>query len=113
MVTDSRGAAPRWILAALVGVELAAVVALGTGGRPDPARLRRQREVAASLTGELRLTGLAFGSESGFTRQPALAVPSDALSTHPAALDTFPSGSVIPPPAHIVRVPGPAPLEAP
>jgi len=113
MVTDTGSAAPRWILTALVAVEIAAVAGLGVRGRADAARLHREQTVAATLTGELRLTGLAFGSESGFTRQPALAVPGDALSTHPAALDTFPSGSVIPPPAHIVRVPGPAPSEAP
>lgn len=107
MVIGRRNVVPRWVLGAVVAIELAATAGIGVSGRPERVRLRRERDAASKVVRELRLSGLALGTETGFVRQPALAVPSDALSVHPAALDRFPAGSLIPPPAHVARLPAP------
>lgn len=109
MVSDMLRERLRWVLTALLAAEIAATVAIGLSARAVVWSRGRPADSARSLTLELRLTGLALGTESGFARQPALAVPADALWTHPAALDPFPAGSVIPPPDHVRRwaaVPG-------
>jgi len=56
---------------------------------------------AQELVRELRLTGLALFTEARYTRHPALADRFAPFQNHPAALEHFPSGSLIRPPAHL------------
>lgn len=82
------------VLAAL----LAAVVGLGSGvGRTDQGMVV-SREVNRALVEELRLTDLALWSEASYCRHPTQADGFAAWADHPAAMERFPAGSLVPPP---------------
>lgn len=53
------------------------------------------------LVSKLGLTDLALMTESRYTRHPSQADIHTAFQDHPAALDHFPSGSLISPPQHL------------
>lgn len=65
------------------------------------------RGSAADLTGsqslvtELGLTDLALFTEARYTRHLSQADRHTAFQDHPLALDHFPSGSLVPPPARL------------
>jgi len=69
----------------------------------DAARLRQTRApdqaVTAALAARLGLTDLALFTEARYTRHPSQADLHSAFQDHPLALEHFPSGSVMPPPA--------------
>jgi hypothetical protein len=59
-----------------------------------------QRSFAAgdsALAGRLKLTDLCLFTEARYTRHPAMADNHAAFQEHPAALDHFPSGSILMP----------------
>lgn len=62
---------------------------------------RAQAEASQELVRELRLTGLALFTEARYTRHPALTDRFSPFQNHPTALEHFPSGSLIRPPAHL------------
>ncbi len=47
------------------------------------------------------LTDLCLFTEARYTRHPSVADMHSAFQEHPGALDHFPTGSLIPPPAHL------------
>jgi len=55
----------------------------------------------AELAAKLQLTDLALFTEARYTRHPALADLHSAAQDHPLSLEHFPSGSLMPPPAHL------------
>ena len=55
----------------------------------------------AELAAELQLTDLALFTEARYTRHPSLADLHSAAQDHPLSLEHFPSGSLMPPPAHL------------
>jgi hypothetical protein len=69
----------------------------------DAARLRGVRApdqaATAALAARLGLTDLALFTEARYTRHPSQADMHSAFQDHPLALEHFPSGSVMPPPA--------------
>ena len=92
-----------WYLAA-TGLFSAALLGLlilqpGLGG--EGARAARAEN--ARLARELGLTDLCLFTESRSTRNPSQADRFTAFQDAPGALDLAPSGSLIPPPAHLLR----------
>jgi hypothetical protein len=51
---------------------------------------------AAALVSTLELTDLALFTEARYTRHPSQADLASAFQDHPAALEHFPSGSIVP-----------------
>lgn len=66
----------------------------------EPSRVSRQ----ADLVARLGLTDLSLFTEARYTRHRALADLHSAFQDHPHGLDHFPSGSLAPPPAHLLRL---------
>ena len=64
------------------------------------------------LVAQLRLTDLALFTEARYTRHPSQADLHSAFQDHPLALEHFPTGSLIPPPAGLLKVMPPGNPEA-
>jgi hypothetical protein len=64
-------------------------------GRDPGEALRQERDLVAGLG----LTDLALFTEARYTRHLTQADLHSAFQDHPLALDHFPSGSLVPPPA--------------
>ena len=75
----------------------------------DAARLRATAAGDANgmvaLVAQLRLTDLALFTEARYTRHPSQADLHSAFQDHPLALEHFPTGSLVGPPAGL-RDPG-------
>ncbi len=56
------------------------------------------------LVAQLRLTDLALFTEARYTRHPSQADLHSAFQDHPLALEHFPTGSLIAPPAGLLTV---------
>jgi len=73
----------------------------------DAARLRADRAKAiadaATSVRQLGLTDLVLFTEARYTRHPTQADLQSAFQDHPAALEHFPTGSLLPPPAGILK----------
>lgn len=74
----------------------------------DAARLRAaagaDEAERTRLVAQLRLTDLALFTEARYTRHPSQADLHSAFQDHPLALEHFPTGSLIPPPAGLQKV---------
>lgn len=55
-----------------------------------------------ALAARLGLTDLALFTEARYTRHPSQADLHSAFQDHPVALEHFPTGSLLPPPASLV-----------
>ena len=60
-----------------------------------------EQAVRATLAAKLQLTDLALFTEARYTRHLSLADLHSAAQDHPLSLEHFPSGSLLPPPAHL------------
>jgi hypothetical protein len=73
----------------------------------DAARLRQANEGAiaatAALVERLQLTDPVLFTEARYTRHPTQADLQSAFQDHPVALEHFPTGSLLPPPAGILN----------
>lgn len=73
----------------------------------DAARLRAARmegvAQATELVARLGLTDLVLFTEARYTRHPSQADLQSAFQDHPAALEHFPTGALLPPPAGILK----------
>lgn len=73
----------------------------------DAASLREERAAAtlaaATLVEQLGLTDPVLFTEARYTRHPSQADLQSAFQDHPVALEHFPTGSLIPPPAGILK----------
>ena len=74
----------------------------------DAARLRgaagADEAERTRLVAQLRLTDLALFTEARYTRHPSQADLHSAFQDHPLALEHFPTGSLISPPAGLVKL---------
>lgn len=61
--------------------------------------LQEKREMVKML----KLTDLCLFTEARYTRHPSVADLSTPFQEHPMALEHFPSGSIMPPPPHLLR----------
>jgi hypothetical protein len=62
-----------------------------------------------ALVKDLQLTDLALCTEARYTRHPAMADRHAPFQDHPVALEHFPSGALLLPPAHLARPHAPTP----
>ncbi|MGJ5819137.1 hypothetical protein [Paludibaculum fermentans] len=73
----------------------------------DAAFLRSRRSPVlaseAAWTGRLKLTDLCLLPEARYTRHLSQADLHSAFQDHPAALEHFPSGSLVPPPPSVTK----------
>ncbi len=73
----------------------------------DAAYLRQRQAPATTLKQDLvrrlQLTDLCLFTEARYTRHPSQADLHSAFMDHPLAFEHFPSGSLIPPPAHLSK----------
>jgi hypothetical protein len=73
----------------------------------DAARLQALRAestaTALALVERLGLTDLVLFTEARYTRHPSQADLQSAFQDHPGALEHFPTGSLLPPPAGILK----------
>ena len=73
----------------------------------DAARLRADGTAATAgmlrLVEQLGLTDLVLFTEARYTRHPTQAYLQSAFQDHPVALEHFPTGSLMPPPAGILQ----------
>lgn len=73
----------------------------------DAARLRAGNEIASAdmrqLVERLGLTDPVLFTEARYTRHPTQADLQSAFQDHPVALEHFPTGSLVPPPAGILK----------
>ncbi|NVN92812.1 MAG: hypothetical protein HXX11_19750 [Desulfuromonadales bacterium] len=64
---------------------------------------RTRIALESALVRDYGLTDLCLSSEARYTRHPSMADLHAPFQDHPLALEHFPSGSLIPPPAHLTR----------
>ena len=73
----------------------------------DAARLREARapslEERKALVERLGLTDLCLFTEARYTRHPSQADLHSAFLDHPFAMEHFPTGSLLPPPAALIE----------
>jgi len=86
-----------WFFALLIVLFLAS---FADAGRLAQSRTGEQAG-RAELAAKLQLTDLALFTEARYTRHPALADLHSAAQDHPLSFEHFPSGSLMPPPAHL------------
>lgn len=82
----------------MIALEAAAAWVLAIAGAAHRERLDDVRRVNRRLVRELGLTDLALWSDASYCRHPCSADFYSAHSDHPAAMDRFPAGSMVPPP---------------
>jgi hypothetical protein len=82
-------------LIAFAATWLDAAASRGSG----EARTAANRELVAAL----ELTDLCLFTEARYTRHPSQADLHTAFQDHPHALEHFPSGSLLPPPANLTE----------
>ena len=76
----------------------------GSAGRRPPSAPRVDPS-PAGWSPHLRLTDLALVSDASYCRHPSQADRFAPFSDHPGALEHFPGGSLVPPPARERRAP--------
>lgn len=81
-----------------LALEIAAAIGLALVGSSRCERVRRARPANRRLVSELGLADFALWSDASYCRHSTMAVFFSAHSDHPAALDHFPAGSMVPPP---------------
>ena len=87
----------------LLGYLLVWIILLGL----DAVRSHRESQsriaLESSIVRDYGLTDLCLASEARYTRHPSMADRHAPFQDHPLALDHYPSGSLIPPPPHLIR----------
>ncbi len=87
------------VLALALLLFLASLVDAGLRSRAAAPALEARRALAAGF----ELTDLALFTEARYTRHLTQADRHSAFQDHPLALDHFPSGALVPPPARLER----------
>lgn len=105
---------PTRVAVLVVAVEAAVLVVLSVGGAARDGRKEQHRDINRTLVRELRLTDLALAPGTSYTRHPSQSDSFAPHSEHPAAIEHFPAGSVMQPPASSMSAfQGPAERAAP
>lgn len=87
----------------VITLTLAILLALAGHALQSQGELAARQRPAHELVGKLQLTDLCLFTEARYTRHPAMADRHTPFQDHPMALDHFPSGGLIVPPAHLKR----------
>jgi len=96
-MTLREGVLARAVLGFLI-LEIAAAIGLALIGFSRCERVKQARPANRRLVSELGLADLALWSDASYCRHPTMALFFSAHSDHPAAMDHFPAGSMVPPP---------------
>ena len=94
---------PVLALVLLAGL-LAGAIGTAAASRGRDPSLEASRRINQRLVAELGLTDLALWNGATYCRHPSQADRFAAWADHPLALEHFPAGSVVPPPAVATRV---------
>jgi hypothetical protein len=86
-----------------IGYLLVWIALLGCDALRLGSESRARIDLESTLVANYGLTDLCLTSEARYTRHPSQADLHSAFQDHPLALEHFPSGSLIPPPAHLTR----------
>jgi len=88
-----------WSRAILVlfALEILVAVSIGVAGRTPGQQSDRARAVNKALVAQLGLTDLALWPGASYCRHPSQADIFAPHGDHPAALEHFPAGSLVPP----------------
>jgi hypothetical protein len=86
-----------------VGYLLVWIILLGGDSLRHNRESRVRIALESALVRDYGLTDLCLASEARYTRHPSQADLHAPFQDHPLALEHFPSGSLIPPPAHLSR----------
>jgi len=86
-----------------VGYLMVWIVLLGCDALRHGRESRSRIALESTLVRDYGLTDLCLASEARYTRHPSQADLHAPFQDHPLALEHFPSGSLIPPPAHLTR----------
>jgi len=84
---------------AVTGALAALFLAMLAHARAEARAGTARRQPSLELVRRLGLTDLCLFTEARYTRHPAMADRHAAFQDHPMALDHFPSGSLLAPPA--------------
>ena len=103
----SLGVATRGVIL-LVVVEIVAVLLLSAAGSAGERCRRQTTDANRRLVRELLLTDLALSTGTSYTRHPSQADLFAPHNEHPAAIEHFPAGSIIQPPAAPAVPPSPS-----
>ena len=85
-----------------IGLAAAGFVATFIDAAVLRARGAAELDGRGELAARLGLTDLALFTEARYTRHPSQADLHSAFQDHPAALEHFPTGSLLPPPAALI-----------
>ncbi|GFO61522.1 hypothetical protein GMST_38470 [Geomonas silvestris] len=83
----------------LVALNLLVLAALSLHAEVRSGQLPAQRAASRALVRQLKLSDLCLFTEARYTRHPAMADRHAPFQDHPLALEHFPSGSLVSPPA--------------
>lgn len=89
---------PSFCFLAVVSAGCLALVLAFVHGSIRQRQERPRQEALARLARDLSVTDLALFTEARYTRHPSQTDLHSPFQEHPAALDHFPSGSLVPPP---------------
>ncbi len=95
------GLRPSSLAAWIIGLLIVLFLASFADARRLPQKRAGEQATRAALAAKLQLTDLALFTEARYTRHPSLADLHSAAQDHPLSLEHFPSGSLMPPPAHL------------
>lgn len=95
-----RKSTPALLVMALAATVLLAALADAAGGRETAGDAIMRDQVA-----RWGLTDLALYTEARYTRHPSQADRHAAFQDHPGALEHFPTGALLAPPAHLRESP--------
>jgi hypothetical protein len=109
-----KGRARYFLRKSSLALTLAGIGLLLVGLMFTHALFQRQADLSAidavtGVVGKLELTDLALFTEARYTRHPSQADLHSAFQDHPVALEHFPAGSVVGPPAGLRSHPHPDP----
>ncbi len=99
-MTGARGTGTAaWSMIALTAVEALAVAALALVGASTSLQDERTRRTNRLLVRELLLTDPALSAGASYCRHPSQADLFAPFGDHPSAIEHFPTGSIMAPPA--------------
>jgi hypothetical protein len=107
----TKGQARFFLRKSSLALTLAGIGVLLIGLMFTHAWLQRQADLplidhAAGVVADLELTDLSLFTEARYTRHPSQADLQSAFQDHPVALEHFPTGSLVAPPAALRRLNG-------
>jgi len=86
-----------------IGFCLAMLLVMNLHARYGQISGKNDRLIRTRMVEEYQLTDLCLFTEARYTRNPAMADRHAPAQDHPGALEHFPSGSLVSPPAYLMR----------